>query len=153
MSVRVQTVDFDAGAELAAMRTNRAIGALACFIGVVRDVNDGDSVSTLTLEHYPGMTEKALEDIVAQARSRWDIMDVRVIHRVGTMQPTEQIVFVGVAGAHRGEAFAACEFIMDYLKTQAPFWKKERTPEGERWVEARASDDAAAQRWQEPGRT
>lgn len=152
MSVRVQTVDFDAGAELASMRTNRAIGALACFIGVVRDINDGDSVSTLTLEHYPGMTEKALEDIVEQAKSRWDIMDVRVIHRVGTMEPTEQIVFVGVAGAHRGEAFAACEFIMDYLKTQAPFWKKERTPEGERWVEARASDDAAAQRWQEPDR-
>jgi molybdopterin synthase catalytic subunit len=149
LSIRVQREDFDVGAELAAMRGNRAIGALACFVGLVRDVNDGAAVRGLTLEHYPGMTEKALEDIVEQARSRWNIMDVRVVHRVGALAPTDQIVFVAVAGAHRGEAFAACEFIMDYLKTQAPFWKKEQTPAGERWVNARASDDAAAQRWQE----
>jgi molybdopterin synthase catalytic subunit len=149
LSIRVQREDFDVGAELAAMRGNRAIGALACFVGLVRDVNDGAAVRGLTLEHYPGMTEKALADIVEQARSRWNIMDVRVVHRVGALVPTDQIVFVAVAGAHRGEAFAACEFIMDYLKTQAPFWKKEQTPGGERWVNARASDDAAAQRWQE----
>jgi molybdopterin synthase catalytic subunit len=149
VSIRVQREDFDAGAELAAMRGNRAIGALACFVGLVRDVNDGAAVRGLALEHYPGMTEKALEDIVEQAKSRWNIMDVRVVHRVGALVPADQIVFVAVAGAHRGEAFAACEFIMDYLKTQAPFWKKEQTPGGERWVDARASDDAAAQRWQE----
>jgi molybdopterin synthase catalytic subunit len=149
MSICVQREDFDVGVELAAMRGNRAIGALACFVGLVRDVNDGARVQELTLEHYPGMTEKALDGIVAQAKARWDIMDVRVIHRVGTLQPTDQIVFVAVAGAHRGEAFAACEFIMDYLKTRAPFWKKEQTPSGERWVEARASDDASAQRWQD----
>jgi molybdopterin synthase catalytic subunit len=148
VSIRVQQEDFDVGAELTAMRGNRALGALACFVGLVRDVNDGAQVAQLTLEHYPGMTEKALQDIVEQANARWDIMDVRVIHRVGTLHPTDQIVFVAVAGAHRGEAFAACEFIMDYLKTQAPFWKKEQTPDGERWVDARASDDAAAQRWQ-----
>lgn len=148
MNIRIQTEDFDVGAEIAAMRGNRAIGALACFVGLVRDVNDGAQVAELTLEHYPGMTERALEDIVSQAKERWDIMDARVIHRVGRLHPTDQIVFVAVAGAHRGEAFAACEFIMDYLKTQAPFWKKEQTPGGARWVDARASDDAAAQRWQ-----
>jgi molybdopterin synthase catalytic subunit len=148
VSIRVQEEDFDVGAELTAMRGNRAIGALASFVGLVRDVNEGDAVRELTLEHYPGMTEKALQDIVDQAGSRWKIIDVCVIHRVGTLRPGDQIVFVAVAGAHRGEAFAACEFIMDYLKTQAPFWKKEQSPAGERWVEARASDDAAAQRWQ-----
>ena len=149
MNIRVQQEDFDVGAELAAMRGNRAIGALASFVGLVRDVNEGDAVRELTLEHYPGMTEKALQDIVDQARRRWDIIDVCVIHRVGTLYPADQIVFVAVASAHRGEAFAACEFIMDYLKTQAPFWKKEQSPSGERWVEARATDDEAAQRWQE----
>jgi molybdopterin synthase catalytic subunit len=149
VSIRVQQEDFDVGAELAAMRGNRAIGALASFVGLVRDVNEGDAVRELTLEHYPGMTEKALQDIVDQACRRWDIIDVRVIHRVGTLYPADQIVFVAVASAHRGEAFAACEFIMDYLKTQAPFWKKEQSPAGERWVEARATDDAAAQRWRE----
>jgi len=148
-AIRVQAEDFDVGAELARMRANRAIGAIASFVGLVRDVNEGAAVRELTLEHYPGMTEKALEDIVAQANRRWELLDVIVIHRVGTMQPTEQIVFVAVASAHRGEAFAACEFIMDYLKTQAPFWKQEQTPAGSRWVEARATDDAAAQRWQE----
>ena len=149
MSVRVQTEDFDIGAEIAALRENRPqIGAVASFIGVVRDLNEGDRVSTMTLEHYPGMTEKALAAIVEEAKRRWDIIDVTVIHRVGELKPQDQIVLVAVAGEHRGEAFAACEFIMDYLKTRAPFWKKERTPEGERWVEARESDDRAAERWQ-----
>ncbi len=113
----------------------------------MRDVNDGSGVSTLTLEHYPGMTEKSLEDICAQAKARWNILDTLVVHRVGALRPLDQIVLVAVTSAHRGEAFAACEFIMDYLKTQAPFWKKERTPQGDRWVDARASDDAAAERW------
>lgn len=148
MSVRVQTEDFDIGAEIAALRENRPqIGAVASFIGVVRDLNEGDRVSTMTLEHYPGMTEKALQRIVDEAKSRWDIIDVTVIHRVGELKPLDQIVLVVVVGAHRGEAFAACEFIMDYLKTRAPFWKKEQTPQGERWVEARESDDHAAERW------
>ena len=148
MPVRVQTEDFDAGAEIAALRRgNPKVGALASFVGVVRDLNDGDSVGRMTLEHYPGMTEKAIEAIVAEARSRWDLIDVTVVHRVGELKPTDQIVLVVVASGHRGEAFAACEFIMDYLKTRAPFWKKEETPQGSRWVEARASDDDAAERW------
>ena len=148
MTVRVQTGDFDIGAEIAAMRRdNPKVGAVASFIGVVRDVNEGDHVAEMTLEHYPGMTEKALEKMVAEARSRWDIYDALVIHRVGTLKPGEQIVLVVITGAHRGEAFAACEFLMDYLKTRAPFWKKEVTPAGARWVEARESDDAAADRW------
>jgi len=146
--VRIQGADFDSGAEIANLRRNNpAIGAIASFIGLVRDVNAGDRVSELTLEHYPGMTEKALDKIVAEAKSRWDVIDMLVVHRVGMLRPTDQIVLVVVAGAHRGEAFAACEFLMDYLKTQAPFWKKERTPDGSRWVEARSSDDAAAERW------
>ena len=146
--IRVQREDFDAGREIARMRAgNQKIGAIASFIGVVRDVNDGDAVGELTLEHYPGMTEKALAQIVEEAKGRWDIIDALVIHRVGTLRPTDQIVLVIVAGAHRGDAFAACEFLMDYLKTRAPFWKKERTAEGERWVDARASDDVAAGRW------
>ncbi len=149
MPVRVQTQDFDIAAETAAMRAgNPGIGAIASFIGLVRDVNEGDSVSSMTLEHYPGMTERALERIVQDAKQRWDIIDVLVVHRVGTLRPLDQIVLVLVTGAHRGEAFAACEFVMDYLKTQAPFWKKELTPAGDRWVDARESDDAAAQRWQ-----
>jgi len=148
MAVRIQTEDFDAGAEIAAVRAgNPAIGAVASFVGVVRDRNDGDAVATLTLEHYPGMTEKAIEAIVAEARSRWTIVDVTVVHRVGELKPLDQIVLVVVAGGHRGDAFAACEFIMDYLKTRAPFWKKEQTPEGLRWVDARAADDDAADRW------
>jgi molybdopterin synthase catalytic subunit len=129
-------------------RDNPRIGAVASFIGVCRDANDGDRIATMTLEHYPGMTEKALETIVAEAKQRWNVMDVLVIHRVGELKPTDQIVLVVVTGAHRGEAFAACEFVMDYLKTRAPFWKKEQTPQGGRWVEARASDDDSAQRWQ-----
>ncbi|MCK9507842.1 MAG: molybdopterin synthase catalytic subunit MoaE [Pigmentiphaga sp.] len=145
--IAVQTDDFDVAAEIAALRSHPAIGAVVTFIGTVRDINDGDSVSTLTLEHYPGMTEKALADIVAQARQRWDVMGVTVIHRVGLLKPCDQIVFVAVAGAHRGQCFEACEFIMDYLKTEAPFWKKEQTTEGERWVEARVSDDQAMARW------
>jgi molybdopterin synthase catalytic subunit len=149
VTVRVQTQDFDVGAEIAALRrSDPRIGAVASFIGVVRDVNEGDSVSEMTLEHYPGMTERALEQIVAEAKSRWDIIDVLVVHRVGRLAPTDQIVLVVVTGAHRGEAFAACEFVMDYLKTRAPFWKKEATAEGARWVEARAADDQAAERWE-----
>jgi molybdopterin synthase catalytic subunit len=146
MPVRVQTEDFDSGAEIARLRrSDPRVGAVASFIGLVRDVNEGDKVSALFLEHYPGMTERELEKICVEARARWDILDTLVIHRVGSLAPTDQIVLVAVTGAHRGEAFAACEFIMDYLKTRAPFWKREDTPEGQRWVEARASDvDAAA---------
>lgn len=147
--VRVQTDDFDAGAEMTRLRlANPAIGAIASFIGTVRDLNEGSGVATLTLEHYPGMTEQALTDICVRASERWDLIDTVVIHRVGPLKPTDQIVLVVVSSAHRGEAFAACQFIMDYLKTEAPFWKKELTPEGERWVQARASDDEAAARWQ-----
>ena len=150
MTVQVQTADFDVAAELAALRTASAdIGAVVSFIGQVRDINDGDAVSTLTLEHYPGMTERALEQIEQEAKSRWDINGSLIIHRVGTLQPLDQIVLVAVASAHRGEAFKACEFIMDYLKTQAPFWKKESTPDGERWVEAKISDDEAQSRWKQ----
>src|SRR5262249_4108797 len=147
----IQTADFDAGAEIAALRSgNSKVGAVASFVGVCRDSNDGAAVSRMTLEHYPDMTEKAIGKIVDEAKKRWKVMDVLVIHRVGELAPTDQIVLVVVTGAHRGEAFAACEFIMDYLKTRAPFWKKEQTPEGSRWVEARASDDEAAQRWEPP---
>jgi len=149
VTVRVQTEDFDAGAEIARLRQGNAkVGAVAAFIGVARDVNDGESVAALTLEHYPGMTERALEGIVAEARARWRLIEVLVVHRVGELKPTDQIVLVAVASANRGEAFAACEFIMDYLKTRAPFWKKERTPEGAHWVEARVTDDDAAARWE-----
>ena len=152
MTVRVQTEDFDAGAEMAAMRKgNPAIGAIASFVGVVRDVNEGDAVSNMTLEHYPGMTEKSIAEIVEQARDRWSVIDALVVHRVGLLRPTDQIVLVIVASAHRGDAFAACEFIMDYLKTRAPFWKKENTSEGARWVDARATDDIAAERWRVKG--
>jgi molybdopterin synthase catalytic subunit len=148
MPIRIQTQDFDLSTEVAQLRANNpGIGAVATFIGTVRDMNDGAGVAELELEHYPGMTEKALEDIVAQAKARWNIIDALVIHRVGPMKPQEQIVLVAVTSAHRGESFAACEFIMDYLKTQAPFWKKEQTPEGARWVDARSSDDKALEKW------
>ncbi len=148
MSVQVQAEDFDLGAEVRAAHAGcLRVGAVASFVGYVRDLNEGDEVRDLVLEHYPGMTERALERIEAQARERWTLDAVRVIHRVGRLAPGQQIVLVVVASAHRGEAFAACEFLMDYLKTQAPFWKKEQTPAGARWVEARSSDDAAAQRW------
>ena len=146
--VRVQTADFDTGRELETMtHGHRDVGALASFTGLVREANDGSAVTGMTLEHYPGMTEKALEDICVQAHSRWDLIDTLVIHRVGPLKPGDRIVLVGVTSAHRGEAFAACEFIMDFLKTRAPFWKREETPEGARWVEARASDDTAAAKW------
>ena len=150
MKISVQTTDFDVGAEIAALRNgNPAIGAIASFIGLVRDINDGSGVSALALEHYPGMTEKALNSIAEQAAARWDVLGCTVIHRVGELKPADQIVLVIVASAHRGHAFDACEFIMDYLKTQAPFWKKERTAQGERWVDSRDSDAEAALRWKE----
>ena len=172
MSVSVQEADFDVGAEIAALTAGNAdAGAVASFVGMVRGgegstpprsetqlaaphgganatlERSGDGITAMTLEHYPGMTERALEDIVAQARGRWDLLGVRVIHRVGRLLPGERIVFVGVASSHRHDAFAACEFIMDYLKTQAPFWKNEETPSGGHWVDARESDDAALSRW------
>lgn len=146
--VRVQAEDFDVGHELESLTKGRVeVGAVASFVGLVRDANDGHAIKGMTLEHYPGMTEKSLEEICAEAHARWDLLDTLVIHRVGSLQPGDRIVLVGVASAHRGHAFEACEFIMDYLKTRAPFWKREDTPEGSRWVEARASDDTAAQRW------
>ena len=148
--VRVQTDDFDVGAEIKSLRAeNPAVGAVASFIGCVRDMNEGDSVGLMYLEHYPGMTERELEKIAAEACTRWDILDTLIIHRVGELRPLDQIVFVAVTSAHRGESFAACEFIMDYLKTRAPFWKREATSQGERWVDARVTDDAAAERWKQ----
>src|SRR5512143_1749678 len=151
MKIVVQSEAFDLGAEGAAISQGRTdIGAIASFVGLARDLNEGSGVAAMTLEHYPGMTEKSLAALVDEARSRWTLLDVTVIHRVGRLLPGDPIVLVAVASSHRGEAFAACEFIMDYLKTRAPFWKKEETREGERWVEARASDDAAAARWSEP---
>jgi molybdopterin synthase catalytic subunit len=153
MTVRVQTADFDAGREIAGLRgSDPRVGAVASFIGTVRDINDAAAVATMTLEHYPGMTEKALAEIVADAHARFDILDALVVHRVGELRPTDQIVLVVVTSAHRGDAFDACRFIMDYLKTRAPFWKKEVTSEGARWVDARDSDDAAASRWQKHSR-
>ena len=146
--VRVQTGDFDAGLEIARLRAGRAdIGAIASFIGTVRDVNEAAAVTGLTLEHYPGMTEQALTDIVGEARRRFAILDALVVHRVGALRPGDQIVLVVITSAHRGTAFDACEYVMDMLKTRAPFWKKERTPQGERWVEARDSDEDAAAAW------
>jgi molybdopterin synthase catalytic subunit len=146
--VRVQAADFDIGKEIAQLRaSNPRIGAVATFMGCVRDMNDGDTVGLMYLEHYPGMTESELERISNEAATRWDIFDTLVIHRVGELRPLDQIVFVAVTSAHRGEAFRACEFIMDFLKTHAPFWKREATPQGERWVDARASDETAAARW------
>ena len=147
MKISVQREDFDLGAEVNALRGNPKIGALASFVGQVREVN-------MTLEHYPGMTERSIAKIVEEAKGRWDVMDCTVIHRYGDLRPTDQIVLVVVASGHRGDAFAACEFIMDYLKTRAPFWKKEQTPRGNRWVEAKDADDEAAERWQgSSGRT
>jgi len=146
--VVVQAADFDLGAEVAALRAdNRGVGAVCSFVGTVRDRNDGSDVASMELEHYPGMTEKAIEAMIDEANRRFDILGARVIHRVGLLQPLDQIMMVAVISAHRGESFQACEFLMDYLKTQAPFWKKERTPEGERWVDARVADDAALARW------
>ena len=150
--IRVQQADFDLSLEVARLREGDGrVGAVVSFVGTVRELNEGAAVSEMELEHYPGMTEKALEDIVAQARRRWALFGVTVLHRVGPLAPLDQIVLVACASAHRGEAFAACEFIMDYLKTDAPFWKKEQTPQGARWVDARASDDSAKARWAAPG--
>ena len=150
--IRVQQADFDLTREIAALREGDGrVGAVVSFVGTVRDLNEGAAVSEMELEHYPGMTERALEDIVAQARARWELLGVLVIHRVGPLAPLDQIVLVACASAHRGEAFAACEFIMDYLKTDAPFWKKEQTPEGARWVDARSSDDSAKAKWAQRG--
>ena len=148
MTVRVQKEDFDLGFELGNLRlANPSIGALVSFVGQVREMNNGDAINTLTLEHYPEMTQSALQAIEAEAKIRWDIIDSLIIHRVGTLKPLDQIVLVAVTSAHRGEAFRACEFMMDYLKTSAPFWKKEVTNQGERWVEAKVSDDEAKTRW------
>ncbi|MGK0500678.1 MAG: molybdopterin synthase catalytic subunit [Oceanicoccus sp.] len=149
-SVSVQAQDFDVSHELQQLRQQSLeIGALASFVGVVRDINDNQQVATLELEHYPGMTEASISEIAQQAADRWPLIAARVIHRVGKLSPADQIVFVAVSSRHRGDAFAACEFIMDFLKTRAPFWKKELTPMGERWVDARSSDQQAAERWSE----
>ena len=148
MAISVQAADFDCGAEIAVLSAgDDGAGAVATFVGLVR----GENIRAMTLEHYPAMTEKALADIVTQAEQRWQLRRVRVIHRVGRLLPGERIVFVGVASSHRHDAFAACEFIMDYLKTRAPFWKKEETAAGAHWVDARESDDAAALRWEQAG--
>ncbi|MBL0719767.1 molybdopterin synthase catalytic subunit MoaE [Piscinibacter sp. Jin2] len=147
-TVTIQTADFDLGAEVARLREgDGGVGAVAAFIGTVRDRSEGASVSAMELEHYPGMTERAIEAMIEEARRRFALRGVRVIHRVGLLELGDQIVLVAVSSAHRGEAFQACEFLMDYLKTQAPFWKKETTPEGARWVDARVADDAALARW------
>ena len=149
MTIHIQTDDFDTGLMLNKLRlASPNIGALVSFVGQVRDMNDGDAINTLTLEHYPEMTEKALAAIENEAKLRWDIIDSLIIHRVGTLKPLDQIVLVAVSSAHRGEAFKASEFIMDYLKTSAPFWKKEVTNQGERWVEAKLADDEAKERWE-----
>ncbi len=146
--VKIQTEDFNLATEVQALRAmDKRVGAVCSFIGTVRDRNDGQSVSTMELEHYPGMTESSIEAMIDAAHQRFDIYAARVIHRVGLLQPLDQIVMVAVTSAHRGESFKACEFLMDYLKTQAPFWKKEVTPEGARWVDARVSDDAALAKW------
>ena len=148
-TVEIQTEPFDIAAIQDQLRAeNPAIGALVSFVGLMRDINEGDPVSRMTLEHYPGMTEKALQAIVDEAGERWDLLGIRVVHRVGELSPLDPIVMVAVASAHRGEAFRACEFVIDYLKTRAPFWKKELTPEGERWVDARHGDSEAQRRWE-----
>ncbi len=149
MKITVQTETFDLNAEVAALhRNNPSVGAVASFLGTVR--NESGQVSAMALEHYPGMTEKALSAIVQEAQTRWAVIDATVIHRIGPLAPCEPIVLVAVACAHRGDAFAACEFIMDFLKTRAPFWKKETTADGGQWVDARDSDETATQRWRKP---
>lgn len=151
MPVRIQQNDFDLSTEIAALRaSNSAVGAVASFVGIARDVNVGDVIQTLTLEHYPGMTEKVLQELIEQAKQRWKIFDALIVHRVGTLKPQDQIVLVAVTGVHRDDALSACQFIMDFLKTDAPFWKKEMTAQGERWVAARRSDTEAAARWSRP---
>jgi molybdopterin synthase catalytic subunit len=151
--VSIQTADFDLSHEVALLRRNQpGVGAVCSFVGTVRDRNDGASVSAMELEHYPGMTEKSIETMIDEAHRRFDILGARVIHRVGPLLPLDQIVLVAVVSAHRGQSFQACEFLMDYLKSDAPFWKKEQTPDGARWVDARVSDDAALARWGIPSR-
>jgi molybdopterin synthase catalytic subunit len=146
--VSIQTEDFDLSAEVAQLRAgDTGVGAVAAFVGTVRDVSEGQGVQRMELEHYPGMTEKSIEAMIDEAQRRFRVRAARVIHRVGVLAPADQIVMVAVTSAHRGDAFQACEFLMDYLKTQAPFWKKEHTPDGARWVDARSSDDAALARW------
>jgi molybdopterin synthase catalytic subunit len=146
--VFIQTADFDLAKEVAALRADdKRVGAVCSFVGTVRDRNDGDAVASMELEHYPGMTEKSIEAMIDEAHRLFDILGARVIHRVGLLQPLDQIMMVAVVCAHRGQSFQACEFLMDYLKTQAPFWKKEQTPAGARWVDARVDDDAALARW------
>lgn len=148
MAVRVQEADFDVGAEMAALSDGRTdVGGVASFVGLVRNIAGGTAVTAMTLEHYPGMTERQLEEIEAEARSRWPLLEVRIVHRVGRLEPGDRIMFCGAASAHRGAALEACAFLMDWLKTKAPFWKREETPAGERWVEARTEDDEAASRW------
>jgi molybdopterin synthase catalytic subunit len=148
LKVAIQTQDFDLSEEVENLRMgNSKIGAICSFVGTVRDRNEGDQVATLELEHYPGMTEASINKMISEAHSRFDIFGAVVIHRVGLLMPLDQIVLVAVSSAHRGESFQACEFLMDYLKTQAPFWKKELTPQGHRWVDARVSDDQALKRW------
>ncbi|MBC7860063.1 MAG: molybdenum cofactor biosynthesis protein MoaE [Burkholderiaceae bacterium] len=149
--VRVQSADFDLSEEVAQLRRrNPKVGAVVAFVGTVRDMNEGASVAEMELEHYPGMTEQSIEAIIVQAKARWPLFDALVIHRVGPLKPMDQIVLVATTAAHRGEAFAACEFIIDYLKIDAPFWKKEQTPQGARWVDARVSDADAMAKWQLP---
>ena len=149
MKIKIQTEDFDVSEEIKSLRAGKPeIGAVATFVGTVRDLNDGSSVQCMELEHYPGMTEKSLEEIVLEAKKRWDLQGVTIIHRVGPLKPLDQIVLVITASGHRGEAFASCEFVMDYLKTSAPFWKKEATPEGARWVDALTTDEERLKKWQ-----
>jgi molybdopterin synthase catalytic subunit len=151
--VRIQIEPFDVGAELRALRQtadgkwDTRVGAVASFVGTVRDMNEGETVKTLRLEHYPGMTESSIAEILGQAKARWPLFNARVIHRIGDMQPADEIVWVGVTSAHREAALEACAFIMDFLKSKAPFWKKESIPQGDRWVEAREKDEAALKRW------
>jgi molybdopterin synthase catalytic subunit len=148
MKISVQQEDFDVSTELQLLRKDLpGIGGINVFVGTVRDTHQGDEVQSMELEHYPGMTEKALQEIVEQAKTRWDVLNATIIHRVGKLHPTDQIVLVAVASTHRGDAYAACEFMMDYLKTSAPFWKKEYTPEGSRWVDARTSDEERLKKW------
>lgn len=149
MKIIVQTEDFNVETETSLLRSKPNVGAVVLFVGCVRDINENSNVASMTLQHYPGMTEKSITSIVNKAKERWDIEDATVIHRIGTLKPTDQIVFVGVSSMHRGEAFKACEFIIDYLKTEAPFWKKETCPEGQRWVQARDSDEHTKKRWLE----
>ena len=148
MAVRVQEADFDVGAEMAALSDGRSdVGGVASFVGLVRDIAGGTAVTAMTLEHYPGMTERQLEEIEAEARSRWPLLEVSIVHRIGRLEPGDRIMFCGAASAHRGAALEACAFLMDWLKTKAPFWKLEETPTGEKWVGAHAGDDQAAARW------